>query len=67
MLVEQSDLTVAVAGSEPGKPATPNQELPPQVPEVEGKVTITLYGKKAEEEKATKEKGASVASPGTKQ
>lgn len=66
-LVEQSNLTLVVAGSEPGKPAAANdKELPPAVPEVEAKVALTLYSKKAKEEAATKEKEANVASPAAK-
>jgi hypothetical protein len=56
VLVEQSNLTLVVAGSEPGKPAAANtKELPPVVPEVEAKVNLTLYSKKPKEEAARKE------------
>jgi type IV pilus assembly protein PilO len=67
VLVEQSNLTLVVAGSEPGKPAAANtKELPPVVPEVEAKVNLTLYSKKPKEQAASKDKEANVASPGTK-
>ncbi|MFM7237220.1 MAG: hypothetical protein ACKOYK_10725 [Cyanobium sp.] len=53
VLVEQSNLALVVAGSEPGKPAAANdKELPPAVPEVEAKVALTLYSKKAKEKAA---------------
>jgi type IV pilus assembly protein PilO len=67
VLVEQSNLTLVVAGSERGKPAAANsKELPPVVPEVEAKVNLTLYSKKPKEEAASKDREANVASPGTK-
>jgi type IV pilus assembly protein PilO len=50
VLVEQSNLSVAVAGAVPGRPTTNNKELPPVVPKVEAKLALTLYSK--EEKKA---------------
>jgi type IV pilus assembly protein PilO len=47
VLVEQSNLTVAVAGAVPGRPAVNDNELPPVVPKVEAKLALTLYSKEA--------------------
>jgi len=45
VLVEQSNLTVAVAGAVPGRPKVNDNELPPVVPKVEAKLALTLYSK----------------------
>jgi type IV pilus assembly protein PilO len=45
VLVEQSNLTVAVAGAVPGRPTANDNELPPVVPMVEAKLALTLYSK----------------------
>lgn len=71
LLVEQKDLTVVVAGREPGRPDPGNdRELPPPVPEVEGKLGVTLYHKtgkttkKPGSETGARTKGQAPAPPG---
>lgn len=59
VLVEQSNLTLAVAGAVPGRPAGNDSELPPVVPMVEAKLGLTLYGKE--------EKAAEPPAPGAKE
>ncbi|MFN9659972.1 MAG: hypothetical protein ACK6BC_06295 [Cyanobacteriota bacterium] len=48
VLVEQKDLTLAVAEAKPGMP---DNELPPVVPIVEVKLSLTLWSKEAKEDR----------------
>ena len=49
VLVEQKDLTLIAEGSEAGKNAPSDTELPPQVPRVEVKLSLTLWSKQPKE------------------
>jgi hypothetical protein len=49
VLVEQKDLTLIAEGSEAGKSAPSDTELPPQVPRVEVKLSLTLWSKQPKE------------------
>lgn len=64
VLVEQSELSLGVAGIDPNRPKANEKEVPPQVPEVEAKVSLTLYSKAPAAAKAPPEKPKPPTTPG---
>ena len=63
VLVEQSNLALLVAGKVDGRPAANDQELPPAVPEVEVKLSLTLYSKEQKPNEKPKEKAKAAPAP----
>lgn len=65
LLVEQKNLSLLVAGVEPGRPPRDEKEVPPLVPEVEVKLGVTLYSKKTKQaEKPAAKSGKAPGAPG---
>lgn len=62
LLVEQKDLSLVVAGTQPGRPAVNDRTMPAVVPEVEVKLALMAYEKRPEP-KETPAQGGKAAKP----